>query len=108
MSVQPIAITDTAIKNAALDVTISELRDVRSRLHVRFHNSRLKATWFLERYEGKVRHRHKIGYWPELKTKEAMAIVPALLNRLGHGEQMQSSSFKTVGDMLHWLSLIHI
>lgn len=102
MSVQPIAITDTAIKNAALDVTISELRDVRSRLHVRFHNSRVKATWFLERYDGKVRHRHKIGYWPELKTKEAMAIVPALLNRLGHGEQMQSSSFKTVGDMLHW------
>lgn len=97
-----VALSDSQIKQYAQDAAVTELRDLRSRLHVRFHRSRAKATWFLERYEGRVRHRHKIGYWPELKTKDALGLVPALLNRIGHGEQMQTSSFKTVGDMLNW------
>ncbi|MCB5226222.1 tyrosine-type recombinase/integrase [Alishewanella sp. 16-MA] len=102
MSLQPIAITETAIKNAVNDASVTELRDIRSRLHIRFHSCRTKATWFLQRYEGGKRLRHKIGYWPELKIKDALSLVTPLLNRIGHGEQMQSSEFRTVGDMLNW------
>ncbi|MBV2127941.1 tyrosine-type recombinase/integrase [Arsukibacterium indicum] len=54
------------------------------------------------RYENGKRLRDKIGSWPELKTKDAMALVPVLLSRIGNGDKLHISEFKTVGDMLNW------
>lgn len=97
-----VAITDTAIKNHAADSAVGELSDLRSRLQLRYHSCRTKATWCLVQYENGQRKRHRIGYWPVLKTKDAHAMVPDLLKRLGQGEQLQSTEFTTVGELLNW------
>ncbi|WP_445425191.1 tyrosine-type recombinase/integrase [Alishewanella sp. HL-SH06] len=97
-----VAINDTAIKNHAADVTVGELADLRSSLQLRFHKSRTKGTWCLVRYEQGSKKRYRIGYWPALKTKDAQAMVPDLLQRIGKGEQLQSTEFSTVGELLTW------
>lgn len=97
-----LVISDAAINRMAADATIAELRDQRNPLELRFHKSRAKATWCLVRFERGQRKRTRIGYWPELKTKDAIAMIPDALKSLGKGEQLQSSEFATVGDMLNW------
>ncbi|MDP5207387.1 site-specific integrase [Alishewanella sp. SMS8] len=97
-----VAINDTAIKTHAADVTVGELADLRSSLQLRFHKSRTKGTWCLVRYEQGIKKRYRIGYWPALKTKDAQAMVPDLLQRIGKGEQLQSTEFSTVGQLLNW------
>jgi integrase len=100
-----LVISDAAIGRMAEDAAVSELRDQRNPLELRFHKSRLKATWCLVRYERGQRKRHRIGYWPDLKTKDAVAMIPTVLKTIGQGEQLQNSEFKTVGDMLNWYLL---
>lgn len=97
-----VAINDTAIKNHAADLAVGELSDLRSRLQLRYHKCRTKGTWCLVSYQNGQRKRHRIGYWPALKTKDAHSMVPDLLKRLGQGEQLQSTEFSTVGQLLNW------
>jgi len=98
----PINLNDTAIKKHALDVDVSELRDIRNPLGLRFHKSRERALWFYFRYEGGARKRTRLGYWPTLKAKDVLAMLPGIIEKLHHGKEIQSTSFKTVGDLLTW------
>lgn len=97
-----LVISDAAITRHAADVAVGELRDQRNPLELRFHKSRAKATWCLVRYEQGCKKRYRIGYWPALKTKDVQAMVPDLLQRIGKGDQLQSSEFTTVGQLLNW------
>ena len=95
-------LNDTAIKKHAADVDVSELRDVRNPICLRFHKSRERALWFYFKYEGGARKRTRLGYWPTLKTKDVLAMLPSIIEKLHHGKEIQSTSFKTVGDLLTW------
>ena len=95
-------INDTAIKAHAKDNEIGEMRDIRSPLSLKFHKSREKATWCYLHFIGGVTKRTRIGYWPTLKTKEALAIIPPIIENIHKGKEIQSTSFKTVGDLLTW------
>lgn len=97
-----VALSDSQIKRYADDPQVDSLADLRNPLQLRFHRCRTKGTWCLVRYEKGRKKRHRIGYWPVLKTKDAQAMLPDLLKRLGKGEQLQSTEFATVGDLLTW------
>lgn len=97
-----IQINDTAIKAHAKSSEIGELRDIRNPISLRFHKSREKGTWnYLHSVNG-VSTRTRIGYWPVLSAKNAIAMVPDVLRRLGAGEELQVSEFNTVNDLLNW------
>ena len=89
-------INDTAIKTYAKDGEIGELRDSRNPISLKFHKSREKATWCYLHYVGGVTKRTRIGYWPTLKTKEAAALIPTVIESIHKGKEIQSTSFKTV------------
>ena len=95
-------INDTSVKQCALDGEIGEVRDIKKPISLRFHKSREKATWcYLHYIKGRVQ-RTRIGYWPALKTKEALALVPGIMEQLGRGDDVQASQFNTVGELLGW------
>lgn len=97
-----LAISDAAITRHAADMAVGELRDHKSPLVLRFHKSREKATWYLVRYESRKKQMHRVGYWPQVKTKEAQGVVPELLKKLVTGSDVQNSQFVTVGQLLQW------
>ncbi|MDX1538843.1 tyrosine-type recombinase/integrase [Arsukibacterium sp.] len=96
------SISERVIKEYSEDLTVSELRDEKSPLCIRFNKSREKATWYLVIYELGKKHRQRIGYWPVLKYKDALSMVPDVLKRIGKGEDLQVSEFKTVDQLLNW------
>lgn len=97
-----LVISDAAITRHAADVVVGELRDHKSPLVLRFHKARDKATWYLVRYQNRQKKRHRLGYWPVLKTKDALPMVADLLKKIGTGTEVQESQFVTVGQLLHW------
>lgn len=95
-------INDTAIKSHAKNLDVGELRDMRHALSLRFHKSRHRATWcYLHSVNGSLK-RTRIGYWPTLKTKEAVSMIPGIVEALHQGKEVQNSTFKTVGELLNW------
>ncbi|MBU2113698.1 MAG: tyrosine-type recombinase/integrase [Gammaproteobacteria bacterium] len=97
-----LVISDAAINRHAADVAVGELRDHKSPLVLRFHKSREKGTWYLVQYQNRQKLRHRLGFWPVLKTKDVQSMVPDMLKKLGTGAEVQSSQFLTVGQLLQW------
>lgn len=97
-----LVISDAAITRHAADVAVGELRDHKSPLVLRFHKSREKGTWYLVRYQNRDKKMHRVGYWPVLKTKDALAMVPDMLKKLVTGSELQNSQFVTIGQLLQW------
>tara|TARA_B100001063_G_scaffold247320_1_gene292601 strand:+ start:1012 stop:2232 length:1221 start_codon:yes stop_codon:yes gene_type:complete len=97
-----INLNDSAIKTHAKDHNVSELRDVKNPICLRFHKSRDKATWCYFVNKGNTKQRTRLGYWPSLKMKDVVAMVPSIIEKLHHGKEVQSSNFKTVGELLTW------
>ncbi|MDP2715522.1 tyrosine-type recombinase/integrase [Rheinheimera sp.] len=97
-----LVMSEAAINRHAADEAVGELRDYRSELVLRFHKSRDKGTWYYVRYQQRQKQRHRLGYWPLLKTKDVQAMVPDLVKKLGTGAEVQSSQFVTVGQLLQW------
>lgn len=99
-----VAINDTAITRHAADAEIGELRDIKIPLVLRYRAGRQKGTWYLVRYENRQKQRHRLGYWPALKTKDAQIITADILKKLGASAELQSSHFISVGQLLQWYS----
>lgn len=95
-------LTDSAIKSYAKDPMVNSVRDTRYQIELRFHKSREKATWSLFRTEHSQSRRYRIGYWPVLNCKNAIAMVPDVLRRIGAGDEIQVTEFNTVNDLLEW------
>lgn len=97
-----LAISDSAISRHASDLAVGELRDHRHPLAFRYHKSRDKGTWYLVRYQNRQKQRLRLGHWPVLKTKDVQAMVPDVLKKIGTGNEVQSSQFVTIGQLLKW------
>lgn len=97
-----VVISDAAITRHAADADIGELRDQRNPLLLRYRSGRQKATWYLVHYQNRTKTRHRLGYWPTLKTKDVVAMVPDVLGRLSAGHTVKTGTFETVGQLLEW------
>lgn len=96
------ALSERVIKEYAADLSVQFLNDSKSPLLLRYKNSREEATWNILLNELGKSHRVRIGCWPILKYKDALEMVPHVLKRIGKGEELQLSEFKTVDQMLNW------
>lgn len=97
-----VVISDAAITRLAADADVGELRDQRHPLVIRFHKSRLKATWYFVKYQKRQKKRYAMGHWPATKLKDVLAMLPDMIRKYAFGEEIQSSGFSTVGDLLLW------
>ena len=97
-----VVISDAAITRHAADADVGELRDQRNPLAFRFHKSRLKGTWYFVKYQKRQKKRYAMGHWPATKLKDVLAMLPDMIRRYAFGEDIQSSGFSTVGDLLLW------
>lgn len=95
-------LSERVIKEYAEDLSVAELSDAKSPLLLRFRASREQATWYVMFYENRKKHRQRIGYWPIIKYKDALEMAPDVLKRIGKGEELQLSEFKTVDQLLNW------
>lgn len=95
-------LNDSAVKAYAKDKSVLSVTDSRYQLELRFHKSREKATWNLRRHEHGQTRRHRIAYWPALNFKNVLAMLPDVLKRIGAGQDVQVTEFKTVNDLFNW------
>lgn len=96
------ALSERVIKEHSADLSVQFLNDSKSPLLLRYKKSREEATWSILLNELGKSHRVRIGCWPILKYKDALEMVPDVLKRIGKGEELQLSEFKTVDQMLNW------
>lgn len=97
-----VVISDAAITRHAADADVGELRDQRNPLLLRYRSGRERGTWYLVHYQNRTKTRHRLGYWPTLKTKDVVAMVPDVLGKLTAGQTVKTGTFETVGQLLEW------
>lgn len=93
--------TDASIRAAAGLQDVRELRDERHQaLRFRFSTNRQSGTWWVVI----GRQWSKLGRWPGLTAKAAVAALPLALERLAVDRKaaVSSSAWVTVGDLLRW------
>ena len=94
-------ITDKLIASNIDDELITAIRDTEMPLlKVKFHLSRLKASWCLLFNNGW----HKVGEWPEIKTRVIRGQFSELLSDLRGKRKatVTSDKFVTIADLLAW------
>lgn len=100
MSTLNVTISDAAIKRAAKNPSIRQIKDTARPLVVRFHKNRQKATWYLRRGQKWPR----IGRFPEVTTAVVNRRLPDLLVELAidPSSSIEIGTFETCGDVLTW------
>lgn len=97
-----VAISDAAITRALADEGVVELRDTKQPIALKIQSNRQKGTWYLVQYQNRQKKRVRAGYYPSLKTKDVVAMVPELIRKLHAGEEPAADRFETVGQLLEW------
>ncbi|SKA52802.1 tyrosine-type recombinase/integrase [Photobacterium toruni] len=100
MSTLKVTISDAAIKRAAKNPSIRQIKDPARPLVVRFHKNREKATWYLRRGQKWP----KIGRFPDITTTIVNRRLPELLVDLAidASSNIEIGTFETCGDVLTW------
>ena len=100
MTSAAVKITDAEIKRQAAG-TVRDLRDTDNRgLYLRFTQNRARASWYLVA-KGAWNH---IGNFPDLKTNQVVAALPATRLRVAAGEGSTLSKWVTTRELLDWFA----
>lgn len=97
-----VVMTEAAINRLANETSAYELSDQRYPISLRFHKNRLKGTWYFITYHKGEKKRHGMGYWPVTKLKDVLATLPDMIRKHAVGDDIQSSGFSKVSDLLLW------
>lgn len=99
-----VSLSDAAIKRHILDPHLTQLRDSRRPLRLRFHASRERASWYVVRYAGGRDHWHRVGAWPSLTTRALLALLPDIEARLAldPAAPVGVDAWTCAGDLLCW------
>lgn len=100
MQTLKLSISDAAIKRAAKDNSIRQIKDLAKPLLVRFHKDRTKASWYVRQGQ-KFK---KLGCFPELTTKTVINRLPDLLIELAldKSTDVTIGTFEDCEDVLNW------
>ncbi|MFJ4393717.1 tyrosine-type recombinase/integrase [Pseudomonas sp. NPDC089396] len=96
-----IEFSDAAIRRAAADEDVRDLRDARyPGVRLRFRQDRRQGTWDV-RHDGKWK---KAGNWPVMTWNDFQDALPAIRSARAGGAQptRMSGALLTVGDLLAW------
>ncbi len=97
-----VSLSDSVIQKHASGSGVTELRDLRSPLVLRFQRKNEKATWYLVQYEKRVKKRYRLGYWPVLKTKDVQSMIAEKLKSIFAGDFVSADRFEFVSELLIW------
>lgn len=93
-------LTETGIKSALLDPLITEVKDKKTLLLLRFNKK--GNSWLLEyNHSGKTR-RKKVATWPTVSAEKMRQQESDLLLKVVKKEPIVVSHFDTVGDLITW------
>lgn len=104
MKTQVIKFSEVAIKRAAQDTTVGQLRDERYPLRFRFSKDRLRGSWHLVTNHSGGNHWKKIGNWPALPFLGVKDILPGLVQQVAADKDATNlvNTFETVAELLAW------
>lgn len=104
MATQVVRFSETEIKKHQASHEVSELRDSRYPLRLRFRANRVTASWYIVRCRKGQYEWHKVGNWPHLKVKDVIANLSELQAKIASEANlaMLEPGFQTVGEVLQW------
>lgn len=99
-----ITLSDAAIKRHISDPSVSQLRDPRYPLRLRFHASRERASWYVVRYANGCDYWHRVGAYPELTTRALLARLPDIQANLAldPAGPVGVDAWESAADLLCW------
>lgn len=100
-----VALSEAVVRRFQHDATVTQLKDPKHPLRLRFSRDRTKASWHFVTYRQNRTYWRKVGNWPSLTVKAALACVPELSAQaaINPGDRLLTTEqFKTVGDLLSW------
>lgn len=100
-----VALSEAVVRRFQHDATVTQLKDPKYPLRLRFSRGRTKASWHFVTYRHNQTYWRKVGTWPSLTVKAALACVPELSAQaaINPGDKLLSAEqFKTVADLLNW------
>ncbi len=97
--------SEAEIKRNQSENDVTQLKDPRFPLRLRFSADRTKATWHLVTYRNNQTYWRKLGTWPTLTFKALENRLPDLLAQVAiepDSKNLTAEQFKTVADLLSW------
>lgn len=105
MATVTVNLSESVIRRHLDDPAVTELRDPRNPLRLRYNTARTGASWHLVRYGNGAATWKKIGNWPAVTYRAVLANLPDLLAKVvidPASDQVTVGAFETVTEMLHW------
>lgn len=100
-----VALSEAVVRRYQHDATVTQLKDPKYPLRLRFSRDRTKASWHFVTYRNNQTYWRKVGTWPSLTVKAVLACVPELSAQaaINPGDKLLSAKqFQTVADLLNW------
>lgn len=100
-----VALSEAIIRRYQDDKAVTQLKDPRYPLRLRFSRDRKKASWHFVTYRKGQTFWRKVGNWPALTVKYIFSCVPELSAQAAvnpDDKLLSIEQFNTVGDLLNW------
>lgn len=105
MATITVKLSDSICRRHLSEVEVTELRDPRHPLRLRYNTARTGGSWYIVRYENGGATWRKVGSWPAVSFRAIMTRLPELLAQMAvapESDAMAVRSFATVGELLGW------
>lgn len=102
MPVVEFTLSDAAIRRHMADSAVSEVRDRRCPLKLRFNRARTGGSWHLVTYQNGCARWRKVGEWPLVGVKAMMESLPQLTVEQRQGDSTSADSWHNCAGLLHW------
>lgn len=97
-----VRMSEAQIRKHIDDRRVSELKDARCSLYLRFNSNRTGGTWWLRRYKNGSETKVRIGQYPTTQAKDVMSLVSAATITMEKGDAVECSKFETVDQLIDW------
>ncbi|MBD1572873.1 site-specific integrase [Vibrio sp. S17_S38] len=97
-----VRMSEAQIRKHIDDRRVSELKDARCSLYLRFNSNRTGGTWWLRRYKNGSEMKVRIGQYPTTQAKDVMSLVSAATITIEKGDAVECSKFETVDQLIDW------
>lgn len=97
-----VRISDAQIRKHMPDRMVSELKDERCSLYLRYNAARTGGTWWLRRYARGKELKVRIGHYPTTLSKDVMRLMSAATVNMAQGDAVACHRFETVDQLIDW------
>lgn len=102
MTTISLKISDKQINSLISDKTITQLKDIRTSLYLKFNKFRTGGTWWLINYKKGKQNAHRIGTYPKIRANKIMDMVAQASLNIERNEAIKCDRFETVSELVQW------